>query len=84
MSVGSVLLSASSCLLAGSVREVTVEVSEEAVAMEPVNQLESSSDVSGSSVESAITRHLKLVAAAAAFSLAAFGLNKIVESLPKG
>jgi hypothetical protein len=43
--------------------------------------LQSSSDVS--TLEPATTRYLKLVAAAAAFSLAAFGLKKVVESLPK-
>lgn len=54
-----------------------------AAAMVPLSQRESSSDVSSASVDSATTRYLKLVAAAAAFSLAAFGVKKVMESLPK-
>ena len=42
---------------------------------------ESSSDVS--MLEPATTRYLKLIAAAAAFSLAAFGVKKVVDNLPK-
>ena len=65
-------------------QETTTSATEEgAAAMVPLSQRESSSDVSTASVESATTRYLKLVAAAAAFSLAAFGVKKVVESLPK-
>ena len=51
--------------------------------MVPLSQRESSSDVSTTSPESATSRYLKLVAAAAAFSLAAYGIKKVVENLNK-